>query len=353
MSNIQILDYKTLDIEKIVYNKPEKIKGGSYMSIPTYLDNSIYIQTPRLLSSKGIVKSDSRCYIDLEFDKSHWPFYEFVSNIDENNMNKIHENSVEWFKKEFPLDIVEDFYKTPIKNGKINTAPSIKIKIPIIKGALSCNIYNSNNTIINYSDIKKDSKIVCVLKFQGLRYLKQQVICEWVPIQIKVFQTGGESTYVINDNLLTDIEDNESMPSIKKTDVNEDLNYEKDLKDIINIIKNEASDNEELENENVEPVQENENVESVQENENVESVQENENVEENVESVESNNEEKESEMIEINNLDIDLKSLENVEIDAEIDIDKINTNYNKIIEEKNKEIENLKSKLNKFKELIN
>mgnify|MGYP006198628363 CR=1 FL=1 len=126
MSNIEILDYKTLEIDKIIYNRPEKVKGGSYMSTPEYLKNNIYIQSPRLLSSKGIVKNESRCYIDLEFDKSHWPFYEFIANIDENNITQIQTNSSDWFNKEFPIDVVEDFYKSPIKNKAFNKAPSIK-----------------------------------------------------------------------------------------------------------------------------------------------------------------------------------------------------------------------------------
>ena len=205
---IEILDYKTLDLNNINYNDPEKVKGGSYMSIPTYNNNPIYIQSPRLNSNNGIVKNDSRCYIELELDNSHWEFYEFITNIDEYNMDKIHKNSSKWFSKEFPLDIVEEFYKTPIKNGKANKPPMLKLKIPVIKGDITCNIYNSNNNTIHYNDIKNDVKILCVLKLQGLRFLKQQVICEWVPLQLKVFQSDGRSTYIINDNLLTDMEDN-------------------------------------------------------------------------------------------------------------------------------------------------
>ena len=47
-----------------------------------------------------------------------------------------------------------------------------------------------------------------VLRFNGLKFLKQQVICEWVPIQIKSFQsfTQKKNVYLIRDNLLTDDE---------------------------------------------------------------------------------------------------------------------------------------------------
>ena len=188
MSNINIIDFNTIDINKIKFNKPEKIKGGSFMSLAEYNNEPIYIQTPRLLSNKGIVRSETRCNLELEFDKDHWKFYEFITNIDDYNVLQIQKNSKEWFSKEFPLDIVEEFYSAPIKIGRGKKPPSLKIKIPIVKGDLGCSIYNANNNIITYNDINIGSKILSVLKFQGLRFLKQQVICEWVPLQIKVFQ---------------------------------------------------------------------------------------------------------------------------------------------------------------------
>ena len=208
---IDIIDYKDIDIEKIKFNKPDKVKGGSYMSLAEYNGKPIYIQSPRLISNKGIIKYDTRCNLELEFDKNHWKFYEFITNIDDHNVIQIQKNSAEWFSKEFPLDIVEEFYNTPIKIGRGSKPPSLKIKIPIVKSNIGCSIYNSNNNLITYNDINNGSKILCVLKFQGLRYLKQQVICEWVPIQIKVFQKGQDSVYLINDNLLSDIETTEKV----------------------------------------------------------------------------------------------------------------------------------------------
>ena len=206
MSSINILDYNTIDISTIKFNKPNKGKGGSYMSPCDYNDTPIYIQTPRLISKKGVVRNDSRCTLDLEFDREHWKFYEFMTNVDDHNVIQIQKNSVEWFDKEFPLDIVEEFYTTPIKIGRGNKPPTLKIKIPIVKGELGCCIYNSNNNVISHNEVKVDSKILCVLKLHGLRYLKQQVICDWIPVQIKVFQKGQDSVYLINDNLLSDYE---------------------------------------------------------------------------------------------------------------------------------------------------
>ena len=226
MSSINILDYNTIDISNIKFNKPNKGKGGSYMSPCDYNDTPIYIQTPRLISKKGVVRNDSRCTLDLEFDREHWKFYEFMTNVDDHNVIQIQKNSGEWFDKEFPLDIVEEFYTTPIKIGRGNKPPTLKIKIPIVKGELGCCIYNSNNNVISHNEVKVDSKILCVLKLHGLRYLKQQVICDWIPVQIKVFQKGQDSVYLINDNLLSDYEPDNKIKESPIEINNEPESYE-------------------------------------------------------------------------------------------------------------------------------
>lgn len=207
-----IIDFKTLNISDISFSNPIKVKGGSYMSIPTYQGKKIFIQTPRLINSNGIIKTDNRSSIELDFDKSHWNFYEFITDVDDFNIIQIQKNSESWFNKEFPLDIVEEFYKSPVKVGRGKKPPSLKLKVPMSRGNISCSIYDKGNQLIRHNDIPNKSKILCILCFSGLRFLKQQVICEWQPIQLKVFFTNNNPTpnYIINDSLLSDDEDNSS-----------------------------------------------------------------------------------------------------------------------------------------------
>ena len=360
MTDINILDFNSIDIDKLNFNKPEKIKGGSYMSLCNYNNENIYIQSPRLTTGKGILKNDTRCSLDLEFDKSHWRFYEFMTNIDDHNVIQIQKNSQEWFDKEFPLDIVEDFYNTPIKIGRGNKPPVLRIKIPLVKGEIGCSIYNAQNNIITHNDIKIDSKILCVLKFQGLRFLKQQVICEWVPIQLKVFQTGNNNVYLINDNLLSDVE---HEPKIR------DSNIINNNIESYNLLDKESVDN----NDNLEPVEPNDN------NDNLEPVEQNNNNDD-LETVEQNDNNDDLETVEQNdNNDLEIKNIDDIieTGNTELNIDElsdndlsddsdnsdennlenveneIKINYEKIISDKDLIINELQNKLNKLKDFIN
>ena len=42
-SGENIIDFKSINIPQISYSSPTKVKGGSYMSIPTYEGKKIFI----------------------------------------------------------------------------------------------------------------------------------------------------------------------------------------------------------------------------------------------------------------------------------------------------------------------
>ena len=206
--SITITDYRNIDINQIELKKPEKIKG-SYYSFAQYKGNEIYIKTPMLTNLTNIVKLDTRCYIELDLDISNEEnneFYEFLSNFDDNNILKIHKESNSWFNKEFPLDIVEEFYTSPLKH---KNNPKLKLKVPVTKNKIDCSIYDKNN--VSITNLNENNKVICLLKFCGLKFLSQQVISEWIPIQIKTNEIATQSNmeYLINDNFKNNIESTE------------------------------------------------------------------------------------------------------------------------------------------------
>ena len=231
---VNILDYKTFDNNRLVYTDPTKVKGGSYIANVKYRNDDnelqdIVIQTPRLFCESGIIKTDTRSYLELDFDKEHWLFYEFITDLDDHNIIIVEKNSESWFKQKFPLDVVEEFYKSPVKVGRGKNPPKIKIKLPLSRGKVECGIYDNKRHSIHYSEINKSSKMICVLKLLGLRFLKQQVICEWVPIQISAcnLQASVQSNYLIDESLLSDNEEVEEVESEKESNVTEEITLEK------------------------------------------------------------------------------------------------------------------------------
>ena len=227
--SIKILDFNEIDINNINFKTPEKIKG-SYYSFADYEGNDIYIKTPVLKNTTNIVKLESRCYIELEIDNNK-EFYDFFSNFDDNNILKIHKESQNWFSKVFPLDIVEDFYTSPLKHNKHN--PKLKLKIPLIKNKVDCLIYDKNNSLITNFD--EYNNVICLLKFNGLKFLSQQVISEWIPIQIKINEIVNDHNieYLIKDDFTnrftTSETDDNVIESNSKVEVDNTINNQNNL----------------------------------------------------------------------------------------------------------------------------
>jgi len=250
--SITITDYRNIDINQIELKKPEKIKG-SYYSFAQYKGNDIYIKTPMLTNITNIVKLDTRCYIELDLDISNEEtneFYEFLSNFDDNNILKIHKESNSWFNKEFPLDIVEEFYTSPLKH---KNNPKLKLKVPVTKNKIDCSIYDKNN--VSITNLNENNKVICLLKFCGLKFLSQQVISEWIPIQIKTNEIANQSNmeYLINENFKNNTESTEpelNEPESTEPELNEPESTEPELNEPkISFVKisetqDEISDNE-------------------------------------------------------------------------------------------------------------
>ena len=197
MTSIRIREYSDIDISQVHYEDPIKVKG-SYMTMAKINGEDIYIQTPKITNVNGIIKTDTRAHLDLFFEKHHLKFYEFLSKMDDNNINQIFNNSKQWFNKDFPMDIVEDLYSSPLKH---KNPPKFKLKLPLSKGEIDTEIYDGANNIIRHTYIPDDSQLICLLRFVGLKFLKEQVIAEWVPEQIKVCEIvpSSQSKYLISE----------------------------------------------------------------------------------------------------------------------------------------------------------
>jgi hypothetical protein len=229
----KVLDFRQIDLEKVVYSKPEKIKG-SYVCNITYNGDDIYVQTPLMNTFNEIEEIDSRTYLELVFNEDNKPFYNFLNKFDEFNIMKIHKNSQEWFNKEFPLDIVEDFY-----SGSLKHKNNPKLKLKFNKND-TCFIYDKNEKAIN--KIKKNSDVICLLKFNGFKFLSQQVISEWIPIQIKTnyeFDSDEiKQKYMISGDIYNTKKNN--SPEV----LEEEAKVETELTEQNNIEENENVDSE-------------------------------------------------------------------------------------------------------------
>ena len=163
---------------------------------------NIYIQTPKLKNLNGINLNENRAHVEFEFDSNQPDFYQFFTQLDERCIVAAHKNSKKWFKQSFPLDVIDEFYKTNIKPSRNNKLPTIRFKIPISKKEIRSEIYNSKRERVEYNAIQDSDNLVNIIQIIGLKFLKQQFILELQLIQCKICKKQEDNKtlgYIIND----------------------------------------------------------------------------------------------------------------------------------------------------------
>ncbi len=191
--NPKILNFRNLDFNKLEYYQPHKTNYGSHIGTVSYRLSKnqvmpIFIETPKLRTSSGLVKVDNKYYMEFELDITS-EFYDFISKFDEKNVIQCHFNGRDWFGQQIPFDVIEDYYKSPIKLQRGGKKPTLKVKIPSYRGKILSEIYNVKREQVDVSQVETDDEIVAILTFAGLRFLSQQFIAEWELSKLKLLKS--------------------------------------------------------------------------------------------------------------------------------------------------------------------
>jgi len=245
-----INDFETIDVNEFNYSTPSKNSKGNYISHISLNDKEIVLNTPKMKLINGIKLSNERILLDLQFEKDHGKFYSFLNKLDENNILKISLNCKEWFDQDFPLDVIDDFYKSPITPGDSKVPPKLKLKIQ----DNDINVY-SKNLKIDYSKVPENCYANLEIKLIGIKFFKQQVAIEWGVNQVNIYddeffsyQLKGK---ILNNNysddeyeLNSNSNDQPKKVKLKKIKMNPKNNdFDNKLKDIDKLIAREFNKN--------------------------------------------------------------------------------------------------------------
>ena len=203
----QVYDFTTFEMSRLGFNDPSKTSGGSYMGKSYYtVENQkvapFYIQLPKMkCSNLSLTHPDSRNYIEFELASNHLELYEFMAELDDRNITLAYRNSTVWFQQNLTMDTIDDFYRPIIKPKRGNKPPSFKIRIPTQKGNILAHTYNSERQMVDLRSVHPQDELSIIVQIVGLRFLKQQFLCELHLIQAKHYPVSTEipSNYLFLD----------------------------------------------------------------------------------------------------------------------------------------------------------
>jgi hypothetical protein len=118
-----------------------------------------------------------------------------------------HFHSHEWFNQRIPLDVIEDYYKSPIRLQRGGKLPLFRVRIPTHHGKVLAEFYNNKRESIDMTKIEAGDEVICILEFSGLRFLSQQFIAEWELSKLKLMRTIPEQTVIPSGYYFSDVVD--------------------------------------------------------------------------------------------------------------------------------------------------
>ena len=181
----QVTLYNRLALDDISYTKPAN-QNNLYFGSMSYQSNPLLIQSSKLQFKCIQEDASKQKFLIATVDPKDFSFYDSLLQLDDHNLSETYKNSKEWFQKDLPMDILESMYRRITQPFTKDTVPEIKLKVPFYKEKLQSKVYNSENELIHYKDIKSGDTLLCIVQVKGLKFLKQEYYCDICIKQIKV-----------------------------------------------------------------------------------------------------------------------------------------------------------------------
>ena len=175
MTSNEIYNINDIKNDTLIFNDIRESRGGSYI---TDIENLKYIYLPKHIAKEGFSFNNKSCYVDIELSDS--PFLKFLLDFDIFCKETILKCTEKWFSYNLTSKQIDDFYVSSINyRKKFNKEPYLRLKIPVSKQKISIKISDENNTEIDIDRLPMDELIMSgVIDIKGLKFLKQDVICE-------------------------------------------------------------------------------------------------------------------------------------------------------------------------------
>lgn len=183
----EIVNYQEIDLKKLNISKPERQRDSYYSEI-NYDGNPFCLLTSKLNITKNLSEINNRNpNLEFEISPQNLDFYQMMNDLDEKIVRTTYSKSIEWFKQRIPLEVIDDMYKRIIKPLSLNRNPKIKFKFPFIRETNICKIYNQYKEFVQPKDVDIGTEGICIIHIRGIKFMKQQYICDCYINQMKVY----------------------------------------------------------------------------------------------------------------------------------------------------------------------
>ena len=188
MANITQMN--NFDITRISTSEVITNKKGMKTVYMKYSDTNkkIILQTPFQLAPFGlsefVTDLGPKYSVDVSFSEKDtnekvMGFYNILQSIDKLLVTKGVENSKKWFGKQMNEDMIYEFYRPLVKEGKEKKnsteryAETVKFKVRMLNGNKNVECYNTEKDKIEIDELSPGSKVRCIVEISPIWFVNK------------------------------------------------------------------------------------------------------------------------------------------------------------------------------------
>jgi hypothetical protein len=240
----------TFDFSKLSLAHPVGVQGGAYFTKIEFNKKPLYIQTSKIQTKQGFVKSGKKYYCDLMFDKNSEQLIHWFENLEEKCQKLIFEKKDTWFENSLEESDIESAFNSTIRIYKSGKFYLVRTNIKNNHNNLpSITIYNEQEATLTIEDITSETNIISILEIQGIKFTTRNFQIEIELKQVMVLNNDPlfdncliktnkrqEPDIPVSKNTIEHLEEDKSKQEVVNesifSPIDIDITSEKNLEDI-------------------------------------------------------------------------------------------------------------------------
>ena len=325
----------SFDFNSLHLAKPQPFPGGNYFMRLTVSGKPLYIQPPKCIMKQGFAKSGKKYYSDFMFSNENTEFIEWMEKIETFCQDTIYKNSSDWFEDKMDMGDIENYFTSQLKIYKSGKFYNLRVNIALNLGKPLIKIYNENEELIDFQDLKENTNILSILEIKGIKCSATSFQIEFDVKQIMTVQVSNlfekclfnRKPAVIAPILSKPETINETIINNQSPEVEQDVKIEDETEELNNTevivedISEDETTNESLQNNNENDMNEN----NSEEDNDIKLIENN---------LEKNDQENTIDVVEMNEESLEKKTTDELE-EINFTLDKINEDDTFKIKDKN------------------
>lgn len=216
---VHITNIADVDFNKLEYSQPKtNISGGQTIFIKdnTSPTKRLVLALPVCHLPFGVSDYNGRKSLQFSLkgdsDKMR-QFKHFLMQLDLKNVQMGVNNSVTWFKKALPQDVIQNLYNPSMKQTNEMYPPNFRARLPTHQdtGKFVGDIFDPNKRLVTQDSITPGCEVEAIVELVGIYFVAKEFGVSWKVVQLKVFpfeRLRGYAFICDSDDDISDAEPN-------------------------------------------------------------------------------------------------------------------------------------------------